>query len=136
MSLERPATPEQLAPGVTFERLNGIYVFTLADLSRESVDAWAEKLQQLLDTHPQDQIFLALHHFASPYAVFTPYLKARTERLKNVRTFSHAAIVVPKTGLTQMVATLLPKVSHGNSTRFFTLREEGLAWLEEQRARR
>ena len=133
MDSQQPGTsPEQLAPGVTFEQLNNIYVFTFADLSRASIDAWADKVQQLLDTHPQDQVFLTLHHFASPYAVFTPYLKARSERLQNVRKLSHAAIVVPKMGLTQMVAALLPKVSHGNSSRFFTSREEGLAWLQEQ----
>ncbi len=133
MDSQQPAnSPEQLAPGVTFEQLDNIYVFTLADLSRASIDAWADKVQQLLDTHPEDQVFLTLHHFANPYAVFTPYLKARTERLKNVRTFSHAAIVLPRTGLTQMVAVLLPKISHGNSSRFFTSREEGLAWLQEQ----
>jgi hypothetical protein len=133
MDLEQPVTsPEQLAPGVTFERVGNVYVFTLGDLSRASIDAWADKLQQLLDTHPEDQVFLTLHHFANPYAVLTPYLKARSEQLRNVRTFSHAAIVLPRTGLTQMVAVLLPKISHGNSSRFFTSREEGLAWLQEQ----
>jgi hypothetical protein len=100
---------EQLAPGVTFERVDNIYVLTLGDLSRASIDAWADKLQQLLDVHPEDQVFLTLHHFANPYAVLTPYLKARSEQLRNVRTFSHAAIVLPKTGPTQMVAAASPQ---------------------------
>ncbi len=125
-------TPEQVSPGVTFEQLGHIFIFTLKDLSRQSIDAWGDKVQEIVDALPKDQHFMVLHHFDSPYVTLTPYLKSRTERMRaGNRSTYYAAIVLPGSGLIKMLASLLPRMNRNGTTRFFTSREEGLAWLQQ-----
>ncbi len=131
-SLPEHAAVEYVAPGVTFEQLRHIFVFTLKDLSRQSIDAWADKVQEVVDSLPKDQHFMVVHHFDSPYMMLTPYLKSRTAQMKaGSRSTYYAAIVLPRSGIVKLMAPLLPKMNRNGTTRFFTSREEGLAWLQQ-----
>jgi hypothetical protein len=125
-----PVVAEHLAPAVTFEQLDNVFIFTLRDLSRQSIDAWAKKVQAVLDNWPEGEPILTLHHFDTPYATLTPYLKACADQLNNRKHLSRTALVLPRTALTQLMVSLLPKLSRGKAARVFTSREEALAWLQ------
>jgi hypothetical protein len=125
------AKAEQLAAGANFEQIDNVYIFTLSDMSRVSIDAWANKVQAVIDSLPEGAPFLAIHQFTSQYATLTPYLKSRSDQLVNDTHPSRTAIIMPKSGLTHMVTALLPKLSRKKGARFFTTREEALDWLQQ-----
>lgn len=130
-------TITQLSPSVTREDLcNGqIVVFTLTDMTRKTVDVWAEACIEVMTTcHAEGRPILVLQDFSRQGVVNTPY---STERGKVI------ADLYPD--LKGRTAFLLPPNQEGLRIKLymkrtvnqrtrerdaFDTREEALAWLQ------
>jgi hypothetical protein len=127
---------EQLGPGVTLERLaeGQIFVFTLSDVSRPTIDTWVAAVKNVTAGWPRHRPYFALNHFAGKNVSLSPYLRAAIKDLATYRPAQSGfiAAVLPRTFFAQLMTLLLPAMNRGNMiSRIFFSREEALAWLEK-----
>ncbi len=118
---------------VTLEHLHDdrIQVFTLTDMSRESLDSWVAKIKEITLNWPADRSALLVNHFASKNAGMTPYFRAKMQELQRWqpnRTV-YIADVFPRTVTTQMASIFLA-ASRNIHVRIFFTREDAVSWLE------
>ena len=127
---------EVLAPGITFERTHDgqIFIFTLADITRASVDAWVAKIRELTGEWTNERPFLALTQVSGKYLTLTPYLRGRMEELSHWHPdlWAYTAVVLPQSFFMQLMAIFIPTLKlRKTQTRLFQTRQEALAWLEK-----
>jgi len=120
---------------VTLEYLHDghIAVFTIMDMSRESLDRWADKLKAVTLSWPTDRSALLVNHFASKNAGLTPYLRAKLQELQlwQPDRTGYVAAVFPRSITTQMVSIFLTAANRRNiQARIFFTREDAVNWLE------
>ncbi len=131
---------EQLSPGVKLERLHNdqIFVFTITDVSRATIDTWANTIKDLTAGWPDEHRYYALNHFAGKDVSLTPYLRAKITELTGWRPEQggYIAAVLPRTFFAQLMTLFLPTMNRRNmQNRLFFTREEGLAWVEKMMAK-
>ena len=127
---------EQLSAGVTLERLHDgqIFVFTITDVSRPTLDTWVDTIKRLTADSPEDRKYFALNHFEGKNVNLTPYLRAKIKELTDWRPAQggYIAAVLPKTFFAQLMTLFLPAMNRSNmQSRLFFTRGEALAWLEK-----
>ncbi len=133
----QPTSPdiEQIVPGVTLERLHDdqAFIFTISDISRVVIDAWAGKIKDLTRDWPDDRTFFAVNHFDGKRLNLTPYMRAKIQQLADWQPERRGYIagVLPRTFFAQLMTLFLATMKRNNmTTRFFFTREEALVWLE------
>jgi len=133
---EEASAIEQIAPGLTFQRLycGQIMAFRFTDQSRGSVDAWTERCIAEAMAIPEGKLSIAIHDFSQcKYFSMSPYIRQRS--LEMSRRFGHlegfAVVVVPRTPVMQLAALFLRLLKIKIQTRLFFTYEEGLYWLKE-----
>jgi len=124
--------------GFTYEvRDDGIKIYRLTDLKRDTVEAFFEiNLSMGLTTMREG------HHNRSILDVSTllmptPYAAKRFQKLAALRpkdSRSSVAILTPSRQLYMFVRTMLSRVPQNNKShiRLFSSEEEALAWLDER----
>ena len=124
--------------GFTYEvRDDGIKIYRLTDLKRDTVEAFFEiNLSMGLTTMREG------HHNRSILDVSTllmptPYAAKRFQKLAALRpkdSRSSVAILTPSRQLYMFVRTMLSRVPQNNKShiRLFSSQEEALAWLDER----
>lgn len=130
---------EVVAPGVFRHWLHngGIVVFTLQNVSRETLDAWAKATKECVEQWPVDRPFLNVHNFQPvPNMSFTPYLRQKSGELVQLEPHKvgRTAIVIPKTFIFRAVALFLNRTNTRitvRQRRMFFLETEAVAWAEE-----
>lgn len=114
-----------------------IFIFSLQDISRDTIDQWTILLATFKDEWPLDQPFLTMADFSHvKNFTLTPYIRAKIEPIMQ----SHAdkagrtAVVVPKIFTAQAVEMFMLsspiRQEHRQRQLFYTV-AEGLSWLEE-----
>ncbi|MCC7448600.1 MAG: hypothetical protein IT324_14365 [Anaerolineae bacterium] len=119
---------------VTLEHLHDgrIQVFTLMDMSRESLDSWVAKIKEMTLSWPADRSALLVNHFASKNAGMTPYFRAKMQELQRWQPnrTGYIAAIFPRTVTTQMVSIFLAASRRNIQVRIFFNREDAVSWLE------
>jgi hypothetical protein len=131
---------EQLSSGLTLERLSDeqIFAFTLADITRATINAWVQAVKELTANRPREDKYFALNHFSGKNVSLTPYLRAAIKDLSDWKPEMSGciALVVPKTFFAQLMTLFLPMMNRGNmQSRIYFTRQEALDWLEKMRAK-
>jgi hypothetical protein len=127
---------EQIAPNLFREWAcdRQIVIYTVRDISRDTIDAWAKLILDTIDTWPAGHPFLALFDLNFPEASLTPYVR---DRLGEVMDSQHnlkgrTVLVMRKGFLVNLARIYLRNRKLGIRERqIFFSREEGLAWLEQ-----
>ena len=126
----------ELGAGVTFQWLHDgkIIAITSENSSRVAIDAWADKLIEVIHSWPVDQSMLVLADISRGKNAQTPYLRARSQELMEVRpeVTLVTAMVMPHSILAQLMQIAL-RTSHGSNVKMqlFFDRERALRWLME-----
>lgn len=125
---------------LTIEQLydGKITVLNATSVKRHVVDAWADKMKELLLNLPPGKTLLTLHDYsAADQFVTTPHLRKRANENVMLRPDVNArtAVVLPDNivmRITQMFLRALPAPRNSSRIRrIFYTREEALAWLIE-----
>ncbi|MCC7445815.1 MAG: hypothetical protein IT324_00290 [Anaerolineae bacterium] len=129
----------ELAPGVTLEWLadGQIVAITSENSSREAVDAWADRLTELIKTWPTNRPMLVLADVSGGKNAQTPYLRSRASALMKVRpdVTLVTAMVVRHSILAQLIQIGL-RAGRGGKARvqMFFSRQSAINWLMEKSA--
>lgn len=128
---------ETVALGVTQESFHDgkILVFTVADIRRETVDAWSSTALKTLEAWPSDEPFLTIQDFSGvDNFSFTPYIREKSEQMVTPRPEiqGRTAVVVKKSFGARLVQVfLLAKKNALRQRKLFFSRDEAMKWLEE-----
>ncbi len=135
--IEKRVGVEQVTPSVTFEWiLDGrACLMALADMKRETVDAWADKIAAVAREWPADRPFAAMYDVSASWIGLTPYVRERSAGLAKLRPelpWAYNAIILPRNVMTQFMA-LFVRTSERKKidAKAFFSREEGLTWLKK-----
>lgn len=133
-----PPTLIHLSPTVTRETLcnEQIVIFTLSDMTRKTVDVWAEACIELMQTcHTEGRPILVLQDFSRQGVVNTPYSAERGKAIADMypdlkgRT---AFLLPPNTDGLRIKLYMKRTVNqHTRQRDAFDTREEALGWLRE-----
>lgn len=132
--------PVEIRPGLTFERLRdgAIIAFTITEMSRDMIDAWANSAVSHLNEWPTGKPFLNLQDFSQIESfTITPYFRERVKDITGPRPEinGRTAVIVPRNftmHVVRMFTRLLPSMGRSSRERdIFFEREKGMAWLEE-----
>ena len=126
----------RISDSVTLEWVSDgrIPVFTIADVTRPTIDTWLRSLADILRLWPTDRELAILHDISIPGAFLTPYARERVRELDTVNPTlkGHVALILPKTFVAQMVKIFLRTTQRNKvMTQIFYDRATGLAWLEQ-----
>ena len=111
-----------------------IVIYTVRDISRDTIDAWSRLILDTIEAWPVGQPFLALFDLSFPEASLTPYVR---DRLGEVMDSQHdlrgrTALVMRKGFLVSLIQIYLRNRRPGKRQRqIFFSRVEGLAWLAQ-----
>src|SRR6266496_3694359 len=78
---------EQIADSVTFEWLLDKHAFalTITNGTRETTDAWFNRVRDVALGWPNDQLVLGLYHYDFDLLSMSPYARSRADALRNLR---------------------------------------------------
>lgn len=126
---------EELAPGIFQNWSQGrqLVIFTIANVTRESVDAYIHANLRVIYTWPPDQPFLLLQELA-PGRPITPYLRRRSLELDHIADHmgmhGRFAVVIPCGMVHNTAQLILRSTSISNIERqAFATRQDALDWL-------
>jgi len=129
---------EQIAPHVTLERLCGgrIKVLTVTSIDFETIDIWAETVNDLVRELAPGEPYLAVHDVSAPHLSLTPYIRRKAQEIFSAHPNAYGRIaVVVQRGVAgvmmQLFVNHLLRVVTGRPLRVFFNREDALVWLEE-----
>jgi hypothetical protein len=129
-----------MSPHFELEWIGGrILCYRLTDSGRETVDAYIDTNQLILQAWDKNEAVLMLHDIAHPAVNLTPYFRARLEEvpplIAETGVHGRSAMLIGK-GVLQMILVLYNRVFAKKASsfeqRFFTERESALAWLREK----
>jgi hypothetical protein len=140
---DQPVTPastaevEQITPYLFREWAydRQIVIYTVRDISRDTVETWVKSLQDTLETWPAGQPFLALFDLNFLEASLTPLIR---DRLGGVMDSQHdlkgrSVLLMRKGFLVNLARLYLRNRRPGTRQRqIFFSRDEGLAWLAQE----
>jgi len=115
-----------------------IVAITSDNPSREAVDAWADRLTELIKTWPVNRPMLILADVSGSKNAQTPYLRSRASALMKVRPEVRlvTAMVVRHSLLAQLIQIGLRAGRSGKvSMQMFFNRQSAINWLMEKSAR-
>jgi hypothetical protein len=117
---------------LTTEKHNKITIYTLDDVSQQTIDAWYEDYMMLLQECPHQECFYVLMDVSHPSIGLTPYLREKASQLINEHGHrqGYMAMVLESVWYTQLVRLFF--VSHRRKVlrvNYFLNREEAMAWL-------
>jgi hypothetical protein len=127
---------EQIAPNLFREWAcdRQIVIYTVRDIQRDTIDAWAKLILDTIEDWPAGWPFLALFDMNFPEASLTPFVR---DRLGEVMDSQHdlkgrTALVMRKGFLVSLAQVYLRNQKPGKrERRIFFSRVEGLAWLDQ-----
>lgn len=127
---------EQLAPGLTFQRLydGQIMAFRFTDQTRATIDAWTERASAEATAIPEGKMSVAIYDFsACKYFTMSAYIRQKSMEMASRFSYVEgvAVVVVPRSLTTQLAALFLRLLKVKVQTRLFFTYEEGLHWLKE-----
>lgn len=115
-----------------------IAVLYANSIKREVVDAWADKMQEIMLAWPPNKVLLTLHDYSEiENFVTTPHLRRRARENVMLRPDLDArtAVVLPDSFVIRMTAVFLRALPQPKKTsrqrRIFTSYDAALAWLKE-----
>jgi hypothetical protein len=132
--------PPSNSPDVSFEWIDEgrIAVFTLPSVARDAIDAYFQKLTEVMLALPEGGRLLSLHDFSHRSIMITPYFKMRSDEFnklaKSYNWRSKTAILMSNTIAGKIIRLIADAVSANRGDielRFFKDRDEALAWLRE-----
>ncbi len=107
-------------------------------IKREVVDAWADKMQEIMFAWPKNKILLTLHDYSEiENFVTTPHLRRRSRENVMLRPDLNArtAVVLPDSFVIRMTAVFLRALPQPHKSsrqrRIFTSYEQAMDWLKE-----
>ncbi len=121
-----PVIPEWLHDGK-------IFAIAVKEGTRLALDAWYNQVAEVVRQWPASQPLLLLHDFSQTNASMTPYARARSQELMELRPElgGRSAVILARTPFWSLVQLLLRSQRSGLRARqVFFSRQEGLTWLE------
>lgn len=119
------------------KRVDGIIVYRLADLLRESIDAFTEAATKTdlwaveNDCHARCLLDITKIRFPNPYAIsrIQTLIKSTPDEIRE-----SFAVLTPTSNLYSFARAIINHIpqSKTNSIRFFREEAEALAWLDER----
>ena len=131
------STRPELDENITREFLKDdrIVAFTIASITRDTLDKWAAAAAYELENWADELPFLNLQDFTTcKNFSFSPYLRAKSEEITVPRPdkIGRTAVVIPRSISAQIVRVfLLAKKNRLRQRQVFFNREDGIKWLEE-----
>ena len=130
---------EQLGYGVIREMPyeGQITVYTVENLSRDAIDAWAEDRREMIDHFPSDATMRTIHIIDDASGFISPYATARIRESVHyaAKVKGYTAVVVSESLTARMVEIMLRKLAgviRNWKFRFFHSRQEAEKWLLAQ----
>jgi hypothetical protein len=122
--------------GVTLEWLHDgqIPCFTLADISRATVDDWMRLLAQLMEYWPADLPYAAIIDATPSGGMLTPYARAKVGDLEGINPSlqGRVAVILPRTFVAQLIRLFVRTLRRQKVvTGIFFTREEALDWVKQ-----
>lgn len=113
-----------------------IVVFSVENTSRDTADAWANGIKEILATWPKEKPYLAIYD-VSKIMSLTPYARKRTEDVavfaSEQNLHGYTAIVLQNNILSTILKLFvqrdLTRKNAGFERRIFLKREEAIEWL-------
>lgn len=113
-----------------------IVIYTVQDTARETVDAWADAILELMQRWPKNKPYLAIYDVSNVIAL-TPYARKRTEAIAKIAATldldGHYAVVL-KNNIFSLILKLfiqrdLSSQNHTFERQVFMSREQAIEWL-------
>jgi hypothetical protein len=128
---------EQVSDSVTFEWLFNKqgFAITVANGSRETTDAWFDKVREVALNWPANKVLVSLYHYNFELLSMSPYARSRAEGLRDLRPELKAcSAVVLKGQVIAQIAQLFMRLKPQKnlSVRFFFKRDDAEAWLKQE----
>jgi hypothetical protein len=130
-------TPEQITPFVTFEWLfdKQGFAVTVRNGSRDTTDAWFNKVTEIALGWPKDKVLVSLYHYDFDLLSMSPHARSRAEALRDLRPELQArsAVVLKGQVIAQMAQLFMRLKPNKNLiVRFFFKRDAAEAWLKQE----
>ena len=116
-------------------RPDDVIVIHVHDLSRQTVNEWAEQIQALYHAYHVDARHLRLLYIFDPDIMPTPYLIKRAIGVLNARPTDlviSASMTVKNQNITMGITHIMKRIHHAKHIHLVKSAEEGLFWLDER----
>lgn len=130
-----------LGAGASLEWLHDgkMIVFELADVQRETIDAYMDAYTAILQTWPVEQPFLKLLVAQNANIFLTPYIRAKVATTINIakqrQIYGRMGLALQKNAVLHVIRLFLKTVYDSRKDKIepqiFFSRETATAWLEE-----